>query len=87
MAKSKLSYTRTVTDKVSVKGTLSEDCTMITYLDEDDVAREIKITDCLVSFKGKEIDFSVSEKTNEELDVETETIPDEEAAHSETDIE
>ena len=71
MAKSKLNYTRTIADKITVKGTLSEDGTMITYLDKDEVMREIKVSDCFSSFRGKEIDFSVSEKTNEELDVET----------------
>ena len=36
MAANKLQFKRTTTDKLTVKaGTLSEDCTMISYLDED----------------------------------------------------
>lgn len=71
MAKSKLSYTRSVTDKMAIKGVLSSDCRVITYKDEDDVSREIAVTDCLAPFAGKEIDFSLTEKSSEEFDVET----------------
>ena len=71
MAKSKLSYTRSVTDKMAIKGVLSSDCRVITYKDEDDVSREIAVTDCLAPFAGKEIDFSFTEKSSDEFDVET----------------
>ena len=37
MSKSKLNFTRTTTDKLTVKaGVLSEDCTEIAYTDEND---------------------------------------------------
>jgi len=67
MAKSQLTKTRTITDKVSVKGMLSEDGTTITYKDEDKVEQEITVADCLNIFKGKPIDFSVSIKSEDEL--------------------
>lgn len=67
MAKSQLTKTRTITDKVSVKGMLSEDGTTITYKDEDKVEQEITVADCLNVFKGKTIDFSVSVKSEDEL--------------------
>lgn len=70
MAKSKLNYTKTIINKMSIKGVLSDDGTIISYIDEDDVVREIKVSDCFAAFGGKEIDFALSEKTNEDLDVE-----------------
>ena len=67
LAKSQLSKTRTITDKVSVKGMLSEDGTTITYTDENKIEQEITVADCLNIFKGKPIDFSVSIKSEDEL--------------------
>lgn len=64
---SQLKKTRTITDKVSVKGQLSEDGSKITYLDEDKLEQEITIAECLNIFKGKPIDFSVSVKSEDEL--------------------
>ena len=37
MSRSKLSFKRNITDKLSVKGVLSEDGTYITYTDENDI--------------------------------------------------
>lgn len=68
---SDLKRTRSTTDKVSVKGTLSEDGTIITYLDEDKNEQEISVADCLRAFKGKTISFTVQVKKDEELEVET----------------
>lgn len=67
MAKSQLSKTRTITDKVSVKGMLSEDGTIITYTDENKIEQEITVADCLNIFKGKPIDFSVSIKSEDNI--------------------
>lgn len=67
MAKSQLSMTRTITDKVSVKGILSEDGTTITYTDENKNEQDVSVADCLNNFKGKPIDFSVSVKSEDEL--------------------
>lgn len=62
-----LKKTRTITDKVTVKGILSDDALVITYLDEDKEEREITVAECLNAFKGAQIDFSVSLKTECEL--------------------
>lgn len=64
---SQLKKTRTITDKVSVKGMLSEDGTTITYLDEDKIEREITVAECLRAFDGEFVDFTVSLKTENEL--------------------
>ena len=67
---SDLKRTRSTTDKVSVKGTLSEDGTIITYLNEDKNECEISVDDCLRVFRGKNLSFTVQVKKDEELDVE-----------------
>lgn len=67
MAKSQLTKTRIITDKVAVKGMLSEDGTVITYTDENKVEQDISVADCLKSFVGKSIDFSISIKSEDEL--------------------
>lgn len=69
MAKSKLNYTKTTVEKISVKGTLSDNMQEILYLDEDEIERSIKIADFLKVFKSKNIELSICEKSNEELDV------------------
>lgn len=70
MAANKLQFKRTTTDKLTVKaGTLSEDCTVISYLDEDKDEKEVKIADLLKPFKNQTIDLSIALKTDEDLDV------------------
>lgn len=69
MAASKLNFKRTITDKLSVKGTLNEDGTIIIYEDELGGTKEAKISDLLNAFKNCDIDFSVSLKNDETLDV------------------
>jgi len=66
-----LKKTRTITDKVSVKGVLSDDGTAITYMN-DKVEEEITIAECLKSFLGKPVDFSISVKSEDELPEEDE---------------
>lgn len=61
-----LKKTRTITDKVSVKGILSDDGTLITYMN-DKTEEEITIADCLKAFLGKPVDFSISIKSEDEL--------------------
>lgn len=75
MAKSKLSYKRNVTDQLSVKGVLSEDATEITYVDENENEDEqsVKISDLLSVFADKDIDFTVSLKKNEDLELPVDT--------------
>lgn len=73
MANSKLKFIRTTTDKLTIKaGTLSEDCSTITYEDELGGEQDIKISDLLTAFKNQVIDFTVALKTDEDLDVITE---------------
>ena len=69
MAKSKLQFKRNITDKLSVKGILSEDGTFITYTDKNDIEQDIKISDLLNAFKNQSIEFSVALKSDEDLDV------------------
>lgn len=63
---SQLKKTRTITDKVSVKGMLSDDGTTITYVDGKE-EKEITVAECLKAFAGNSIDFSVSNKLEDEL--------------------
>ena len=69
LAKSKLQFKRNITDQLSVKGILSEDGSFVTYKDENDVEQEVKISDLLNAFKNQEINFSVSLKSDEDLNV------------------
>lgn len=70
MAANKLQFKRTTTDKLTVKaGTLSENCEVITYLDEDNDKKEVKIADLLKPFKNQTIDLSIALKTDEDLDI------------------
>ena len=69
MAKSKLTFKRNITDKLSVKGILSEDGTYITYSDENDVEQDVKVSDLLKAFINQPIEFGVSLKSDEDLDL------------------
>lgn len=71
MAKSKLSFKRNITDKLSVKGVLSEDGTYITYTDENDLEQDVKVSDLLKAFINQPIEFGVSLKSDEDLDLVT----------------
>lgn len=65
---SQFKKTRTITDKVSVKGMLSEDGSTITYLNEDKEEREITIAECLKAFTNKEIEFNIQLKLLENFE-------------------
>ena len=69
MAKSKLIFKRSTTDKLSVKGILSEDGTTVTYTDENDMDQDVTIADLLNAFVNQPIELSVSLKTDEDLDL------------------
>ncbi len=69
MAKSKLSFKRSTTDKLSVKGILSEDGTTITYTDENDVDQDVTIAALVNAFINQPIELSISLKTDEDLDL------------------
>lgn len=69
MAKSKLSFKRSTTDKLSVKGILSEDGTTITYTDENDIDQDVTIADLVNAFVNQPIELSISLKNDEDLDL------------------
>lgn len=71
MAQLKLRFKRNIVDKLSVKGILSEDGTFITYEDENDVEQNVKVSDLLNAFKNQSIEFGVSLKSDEDLDLVT----------------
>lgn len=75
MAKSKLNFKRSITDKLNVKGVLSEDGTIITYTDENDIEQDAKVSDLLNAFKNQPIELNVQLKSDEDLNV----VPAEEA--------
>lgn len=66
---SNLKKTRTITDKVSVKGILSDDGTTITYIDENKDEKKISVAECFGIFNGEPIDFTVSRKLEDEIPV------------------
>lgn len=67
MAKGMYQKKRTITDKLILKGVMSEDGEFITYTDNDDNEEEIEILDALSVFKGKTIDLSVTMKAEGEM--------------------
>lgn len=71
MPKSKLQFKRNITDKLSVKGILSEDGTYITYKDENDTEQDVKVSDLLNAFVNQPIEFGVCLKCDEDLDLVT----------------
>ena len=77
MAKSKLQFKRSTTDKLSVKGVLSEDGTFITYTDENDAEQDVKVSDLLKAVINQPIEFGVSLKSDEDLDLVTSEETDE----------
>lgn len=77
MAKSKLSFKRNIVDKLSVKGILSEDGAFITYTDENDIEQDVKVSDLLKAFINQPIEFGVSLKSDEDLDLVTSEDTDE----------
>ena len=66
-----LKKTRTITDKISVKGILSDDGTVITYTNDKN-EEEITVSECLKAFLGKPVDFSSTGKAEDELPEEDE---------------
>lgn len=67
--KSGLQFKRNTTDKLSIKGTLSDDCFTIIYTDENGDEKEIFVVDLLNAMKNQYIEMNVQIKTEEELEV------------------
>ena len=77
MARSKFSFKRNITDKFSAKGVLSEDGAFITYTNENDAEQDVKVSDLLKAFINQPIEFGVSLKSDEDLDLVTSEETDE----------
>lgn len=69
MAKSNLSFKRSTTDKLTVKGILSDDCKTITYTDEYDEEQTAEVSDLIHAFKGQELTLTVALKLDEDLEL------------------
>lgn len=69
MGKSKLSFKRSITDKLNIEGVLSNDGILITYKDENGFEQDVAVADLLTSFKDQHIKFSVQLKTDEDLEL------------------
>lgn len=67
MGKSKLSFKRSITDKLNIEGVLSNDGILITYEDENGFEQDV--ADLLTAFKNQRIKFSVQLKTDEDLEL------------------
>lgn len=62
MGKSKLSFKRSITDKLNIEGVLSNDGILITYEDENGFEQDVAVADLLTAFKNQRIKFSVQFK-------------------------
>ena len=69
MAKSNLTFRRNTTDKLTVKGIMSDDCKTITYTDEYDEEQTMEVSDLMHAVKGQEVTMSVALKTDEDLEL------------------
>lgn len=69
MAASKLKFNRVITDKLNIKGILSEDGEFITYEDADGVEQDISLADLLNAFKNNAIEMTICLKSDEDLDI------------------
>lgn len=65
MAKN-LTYKKTTTEKVTIKGVLSDDATNITYV-EDKAEKTVTIQDYLNKFASMAVEFSIGCKSDEDL--------------------
>lgn len=69
MAASKLKFNRIITDKLNIKGILSENGEFITYEDADGVEQDISLADLLNAFKNSTIEMTICLKSDEDLDI------------------
>lgn len=71
MAK-QLSYKKTTSETITVKGVLSDDATTITYLNEDKDEVTIPVQTLLDKFASLGVSLSIKTQTDEELEIEEE---------------
>lgn len=60
-------FTRSMVDKYSIKGRLSNNGKAITYINEDKDAAEITIEKCLSNFLNEDIELTIAVKMNQDL--------------------
>ena len=71
MAK-QLSYKKTTTEAISVKGVFDSEAKTITYLNEDKDEVTIPVQTLLDKFASQAVALSIKTQTDEELDLEAE---------------
>lgn len=71
MAK-QLSYKKTTTEAISVKGIFNDEATTITYLNEDKEEVTVAIKTLLEKFASQGVSLTIKTQTDEELELETE---------------
>lgn len=60
-------YNRTTVKKLNIKGKLSEDGKVITYLNADKDQLSTTVEKCFMKFKGMPIEFTLALKTDQDL--------------------
>ena len=71
MAK-QLSYKKTTTETITVKGIMNSEATTITYLNEDKEEVTVSIQTLLDKFASQGVSLSIKTQTDEELDLDEE---------------
>lgn len=71
MAK-QLSYKKTTTEAITVKGTFNDDATTITYLNEDKEECTVAVKTLLEKFASQGVSLSVKTQTDEDLELDEE---------------
>lgn len=61
-----LSYKKTLTEKIQIKGVLSDDATMITVSDKEEEF-EVALQDFLNRFVGEYVEITLSSKEEQDL--------------------
>jgi len=65
-------YKKNTTEKFNIKGLLSDDCKVITYIDGDKEEQTITVDKCFSKFGGMPIEFTLAIKSTEDLEDELE---------------
>lgn len=63
-------YEKVTTNKVTVKGILSDDCTYITFENDDKEEEQISLKTCFKPFSGDDITLIIGNKIPEDLEAE-----------------
>lgn len=60
-------YNKSIVEKFAIKGELSEDGRIISYIDADKESKQISLDKCFSKFRGFPIELSIALKTEEDL--------------------